>query len=141
MPALIGGFFRRGRSMFVSHSFGMQTPVNPIVAYDKESRLSTAVSSNEVMLESCIKWGKISSRPEWLNTLPSLVILISWRQLNFRYKYGSAKINLLLRLKITYIRIDSPESVYLWIYLSDYTITENNFLEWSKQNDAERNIL
>jgi hypothetical protein len=50
MPALVGGFFRRGRFVIVySVNNGIKTPVNPL-NNKKGSRLNAAIISNEVWL-------------------------------------------------------------------------------------------
>lgn len=48
MPALIGGFFRRGRFVIVCTE--TQTPVSVPMQNRKESRLNAAVTPNEVLL-------------------------------------------------------------------------------------------
>lgn len=47
MPALIGGFLRRGQREFVHK---MQTPISTPIPDRKESRLNAVVISNEIWL-------------------------------------------------------------------------------------------
>ena len=72
MPALIGGFFRRGRVVIdYSSLLRIMTPVSPLIN-KKGSRLNAAILSNEANLEGSTKWGKGNSRHRYLSTLPSL---------------------------------------------------------------------
>lgn len=68
MPALIGGFVRRGQQLI---AFLKWSPVS-IPRNRKETRLSAVGSSNEVCLEGSIKWRNLRSSQRWENILPSL---------------------------------------------------------------------
>nr|AYE93198.1 hypothetical protein C0995_000021 [Termitomyces sp.] len=112
-----------------SSSTGIMTPVNPLNNNKKGSRLNAAIMFNETWSWGSTKWEKGNSRHRYLSTLPSLVTRMSWGQLNFHLKNGSATISHLLSgLKSTKIGNGRPRTLYLWIHSNGYTITGNNSL-------------
>lgn len=122
MPALIGGFFRRGR--FVDVCNNTQTLVSSSAASGSGSRLNAAVKSNETWVWGSTKWEKDSSSLIYLSTLPSRAIKVSWAQANLWSKDGSAIIDqLLLGSKFKIMRKKTVETLSLWTYLIEHAVT------------------
>lgn len=152
MPALIGGFFRRGRLVIVCYTISRaKTPESSSAVSSKESRLEAVIISNEEWLQGSLKWEKSryglahssgighASRTEclgelgYLSTLPSLVVILSWTRVNSHFKDGSAIINSPSGLKFTLTGGGRLGSVCLWTLPGEHTITESN-LKWNPSN-------
>jgi len=101
MPALIGGFLRRGHIVFDNLLF-ITFMVVIIVSISSlcglimitsllHEDLSTGGLSNEIVFEGCVKWGKVQILSLELSILDlTLVMLLSLTKVNLHYKNGSA---------------------------------------------------
>lgn len=123
---MIGGFFRRGHLITVCKiNSQAKTPVSSTVINRTESRLKAAIKSNEAWSWGSPKWGKDRNGLEYRITLPSLVVVLRWTQVNFRFKNGSAIINSPLGLKFTSTGTGRLGSVFWWTHPGKHTITES----------------
>lgn len=119
MPALIGGFLRRGRS-----ATEQQTRENRTWPTPREgSGLNAAIRSNETWLWGSTKWGNDSGRLEWRSTLPSPKDAVSWMQMNLHLKNGSAIISPLPGMKSNKRGADGYKTGHRRILPHRYAIT------------------
>lgn len=126
MPAMIGGFFRRGQATNVQQAHICS---DHSLISENGLRLNNAVISNEVWLWGIAKWGKNSSSILYSCTLPECQeIRISLTKVNLRFKDGSTILNRLLDngLKFSHIGKEITRSVSLLISPREYTITEED---------------
>lgn len=127
MPALIGGFLRRGQHSTV---YSIQAPISTLVWNKKEPRLNAVVIPNEVWLWGSAKWGKNKSDLACSTTLPNPKSNLSWAQANLWSKNGPAIISLLLeeqskRLKSKWGVHHFTNRVVTYLSLR-HTVTEGN---------------
>lgn len=151
MPALIGGFLRRGQ---VVSDININTIIIlcmiqiSLVGGFLHLSLNTEGLSNEIIFEGCVKWGKVQRISEELSTLGlTLVVLISLTKVNLHFKIGTAILrssDYLIRSKSSYITSGIDESVYHESASKNYTNTEEDLLitqENDKYQDPKAYIL
>ena len=129
MPALIGGFFRRGQFVVVCPD--TQTLASSITGSDTGSRLNATVKFNETWMGGSTKWENDRSSYKYRSTLPSRVVKVSWAQANLWSKDGSAIIDRLLpngRSKFNIMRNKIVETLFLWTCLIEHTVTVRDLL-------------
>lgn len=140
MPALIGGFFRRGQ--IVIECIHTLTPVSSPMCNRKESRLNAAIRSNEVWLWGSTKWENDSSSSEYQSTLPSRAVDVSWAKANLWSKDGSAIIDqLLIGSKFKPIRMKIVGTLSLWAYLIEHTVTVSNLTSYPGNNTPSQSQI
>lgn len=125
MPALIGGFFRRGQTLNVqqAHICSDHSPIGV-----NGLGLNNAVKSNEVWLWGIAKWEKNRSSI-YSSTLPECQeVIISLTKVNLHFKDGSTIPNQLIGngLEFSLTEKKLSRSVTSLIRSGEYTITEGD---------------
>lgn len=114
-----------------------ETPVNSSTTQGggKGSGLNTAIKSNEAWLWGSTKWRNDADGLGIKLSYPSLVVVLSWTQVNFYLKDGSAITSVpSLELQSNKNGHDALGSEHLWIHPFRHTVTGSD-------SKTDRNIL
>lgn len=147
MPALIGGFLRRGRVYSDIQMLALKLNIyvsGLIVIALSHVSLNTEETSNEVFFEGCVKWRNAQNIGERLSTLGLILVsILSLMKVNLCIKNGPAILkssNMIFRFRDRIIVRNTDEAVCFKIASKVNTITEGNLISIHDKNFYQKAI-